>query len=316
MLNFEYLYSGETRDCEFNEHENSYINSIASVKVQKLVAKDGEKPLVLEPRMSLTQLAELPLPSRLRGIIVNTQVASLDTIKRMLGDVDVSEKELVESLLESSVVINGIFVAKSELTYIERPFYARQYLLKLFLDNEYVSRQLLVDASRLPPEMAVNMLKEVASFESSGWKLLATPDYNFKSKYPDIIEIQSKSIQADAEEAIEAMKKIPQATKIARRPSIKTQPVAHSAKVGLQMKDQLDLSGIPIKGTTLEEQGTQFIKKFLALNGPCSASLVTDAVNLRTRDLNPKNLIKAADISPEWIQLHLDEMGTLVQDAW
>jgi RPC5 protein len=181
IANFDYLFSNDDDECMAGA-ETPYIDQISTMQISRSGAgvdsksdSKDEKPFQLKKGMSLTQLSGLPLPLRLCGILVNTQVINLAQIKRVLNE-EIDELELVAALLQSSVLIRGVFVCKSSLMYTDRPLHARNYLLKLFLDSEHVARHDLVAVTHLVPDMAVNMLREIAVLESEGWKLKAAED--------------------------------------------------------------------------------------------------------------------------------------------
>lgn len=176
---YDYLFANEDVK-DITEVSNSYLDLISSIQIkQHNASKDGETKGSLDSTVPLTQLSDYSLSIRIRAIIISAQAVSLSTLMRITKH-EFSEEEIISAALESCVIIRGVFICKSQLMYTDRPLYARDYLLKLFLDSEHVSRQDFIKETKLLPDMAANMLREIAVLEPRGWKLKVDYDPSIK----------------------------------------------------------------------------------------------------------------------------------------
>jgi hypothetical protein len=103
---------------------------------------------------------------------------------------------LLPILKNLAVCIRGVWILKSEFLYSGRPLDARNYLLSLFAENEYIQRLEFSDTCGLPNEVSQNMLEEIAVLDRGlGWCLKLPADPEFMKKNAKMIEDQLKELQ-------------------------------------------------------------------------------------------------------------------------
>jgi hypothetical protein len=307
---FEYLFSND-QDDYIENLEFSYIDKISSMQRESEVKQE----LGIDCN-------SVSIIAKIRAIVISSQVVDLSTVKRLL-DEDIDDKTLIGYICETAVMIRGCFVCRSEFMYVDRPLFARNYLLLLFLENDHVKRSEFVAESKLLPEMAVNMLREIARLEPNGWKLKAKCDLSIQQRFfklnyirfPSIVAEQANIVIENSKEALKSMNitQVKLNSKIIKKnQAVKIQPGTQASSA--TNKPIFDLTGIPIKGTSLIEQITNFLRKIVASYGPISFENISEAVKLRSEESKPHNLMK--DSTPELINTYLLEVGICMYDLW
>ncbi|KAL2916324.1 hypothetical protein HK105_204080 [Polyrhizophydium stewartii] len=196
---------------DFDDTSKSYIDTISPLVIQQQQAAtnpaaskaDAAKAEVRQG-MSVAEMAHLPLAD--------------NTIVNLIGDPGIGNRELIKALTDVAYLIRGVWVIKSELLYTGRAYDARRFLLGLLNSKEYVSRKEFVDITHLLPNMAANMLNEIADLdEGLGWRLKVPPDSAFVENHDRIVESQRKLVEDEMHKAMEAMR-VPDRTR--RRQSL------------------------------------------------------------------------------------------------
>jgi hypothetical protein len=103
---------------------------------------------------------------------------------------------LLPILKNLAVCIRGIWILKSEFLYSGRPLDARNYLLSLFAEHEYIQRVEFSDTCGLPNEVSLNMLEEIAVLDRGlGWCLKLPADDEFVKSNSKVVEEQLKELK-------------------------------------------------------------------------------------------------------------------------
>nr|KAJ3420394.1 DNA-directed RNA polymerase III subunit RPC5 [Polyrhizophydium stewartii] len=188
---------------DFDDTSKSYIDTISPLVIQQQQAAtnpaaskaDAAKAEVRQG-MSVAEMAHLPLADKCKALLLNAHVVQHSTIVNLIGDPGIGNRELIKALTDVAYLIRGVWVIKSELLYTGRAYDARRFLLGLLNSKEYVSRKEFVDITHLLPNMAANMLNEIADLdEGLGWRLKVPPDSAFVENHDRIVESQRKLVE-------------------------------------------------------------------------------------------------------------------------
>ncbi|KAK6097658.1 hypothetical protein MT418_001761 [Batrachochytrium dendrobatidis] len=206
----------ETKEqpIEFVSTSQTYLNTISpllasdfknDVLLSRQQRPDAKKNLA-RPGMSAREMEHLPLLEKIKALLINAHVIQFSSLYQMIGK-NTTEQDFILALEQVAVLIRGVWVVKSELLYIGRPYDARRFMLMLFADNEYVLRKVFVDATHLMPNMAKGMLNEIADLDAGlGWRLKVKSDDNFVARYPDIVVRQMDIVRSEGQKSVEAMR--------------------------------------------------------------------------------------------------------------
>eukprot|EP00842_Homolaphlyctis_polyrhiza_P005735 jgi/Hompol1/6162/HPOL_004849-RA len=180
----------------------AYLNTIAADQASRLTNLARIRPdlpaNIAKQGMTLAEISQLQLVERLKAILLNAHLATFSMLHKIAGE-HIAEETIIAALKSSAVLIRGVWVLQSEQLYTSRPCDARRVLLGLFVDREYVSRGEFVDMTHLLPNMALNMLKEIADLrEGYGWHLKIKDTDGFANRYPDLVIEQEALVRADA----------------------------------------------------------------------------------------------------------------------
>lgn len=172
-----------------------------------------------------SKLKTMPLTDQLKVILKDARMLTFDDIMSILTESDEclsSERNLngttaekftpmlvLRTLALVGVVIKGNWVAKSEVIYppdnlsnangvnSELMIRARDYILYKFSKQEFLDRRLVIQATQLPPEEALEALQSVAKLNTEKkWQLLLPPDKTFITRYSDHVQRQEMLWQA------------------------------------------------------------------------------------------------------------------------
>lgn len=184
--------------------KSEYLNQLRPVVGTEKHLKDIKGKLKITTSLSRADVAEGTLEDKVKAILATAQVSSFSRIYEFLkDDGNVSEVDIVLELEKCAVLVNGVWVLKSEYLYIDRPAHARQYLLGMFLLNGTVNRLEFSKSVLLPVSMIGNMMLEVAvlNYETKKWKLKIEKEDYFVNKYPAVVSRQNAIVKENYEKA-------------------------------------------------------------------------------------------------------------------
>lgn len=128
-----------------------------------------------------------------------------------------SDERILEELPKVATLVRGCWVIRSSIIYRDRPAAARQMLLKLFNEQDYVTRQELIERARIPLQMATAMLQEIAVYvpNKGGWALRMGHDEEFLLQH----EVLAAKLKASFERDVQNIEKELAPKPMQRRPS-------------------------------------------------------------------------------------------------
>ncbi|CAH1388946.1 unnamed protein product [Nezara viridula] len=173
-----------------------YLDSIAK---QDIALNNN----VASGHLSLTQRVT-ELLTRVKGI--KTSVAA-----EVIG---VTEAEILPCLQTSGVLVQGVWVLRSDLRYVgahhavpqEMLIRARDYVLLQYFEGRAIERVKLGEIIRLPPEVILEIVSEVGKLnQHKAWIFCQPQDVRFMTRYPEIVEQQALLWEARANQVTEGL---------------------------------------------------------------------------------------------------------------
>ncbi|KAJ3092196.1 DNA-directed RNA polymerase III subunit RPC5 [Quaeritorhiza haematococci] len=294
--------------------------------------------------LQLSDIVTLPLPKRLKALMLNANIIPFSEIIKHVDDIinndEVGEEDaanptgkervVIAHLERVAVLVKGAWVVKSEFLYSGRALDARRYLLSLFhsASDKHgggVSRKEFNDVARLTPEMAANMLAEIAFLdrerEGPGgrkWFLKVKLDEEFLKTYPDVVARQKEVVERDGARAKEFMMggkpKVVAPVKAEAGTSSSAQGSSSSgAGASAPGGGLLPTSEYPIQGKTPKEQMETLMKQLLLQHGVCSGEYLRKAVSARASMQGiPNNLLNPTTASETLITQIISTLCTQI----
>ncbi|KAJ3310522.1 DNA-directed RNA polymerase III subunit RPC5 [Boothiomyces sp. JEL0838] len=161
--------------------------------------------------------------------------------------------------------------------------------------NDHVKRSEFAQVCKLPNEMSLNMLREIAVLaDDRKWYLKVPEEQDFSVMYSEVAERNATNIQADADYALGQISGtlVKAAQKVTSKTRVITSPVKYN-----------------IDGSNLQERVDSLIKQILA-SGATSISKIMD-VFAQQIDL-PKS--KLANATPEMIKQQIQSLCITIKD--
>jgi len=133
-------------------------------------------------------LKKLPLERQLSEILGIAQIIHFGKLRELTTNAQ-TELDLLPLMDKLAVMVNGRWVARSNLCCSGPKIIARDYILLLFSQNEYVSRKEVQDATGVSTDVAREMLSKLAVMvpEKRGWKLKIDADNDFLDVHPEYV---------------------------------------------------------------------------------------------------------------------------------
>ncbi|KAG0413261.1 hypothetical protein HPB47_009596 [Ixodes persulcatus] len=109
---------------------------------------------------------------------------------------------VVRFLQQVALLVQGCWVVKSDVLYPKDSFSAvtgvpaetmcraRDYLMWLYTQSRHVVQSKFADTVRLPSEDVKTLLSEMGRLTPSGWEFLLSPDKEFVTRFPDVVQRQ------------------------------------------------------------------------------------------------------------------------------
>ncbi|KAJ3124904.1 hypothetical protein HK098_000731 [Nowakowskiella sp. JEL0407] len=256
--------------------------------------------------------AMVALGKQVRAILLNAQNVTFTQLKELLQP-KLSDRLLIDAIKISAWLVNGQWIAKSELFYKGRMKDARDYALNIFQTQTYLKRDAFFEKTLLPIQMASNMLNEIASWEpGKGWSLKLEEDEEFMENFPDVVKQQKKELQILADEAYKRMTystaakvtakasssssfvpEVIKANSKGKQPA--TQPSASSSSSSLKAAPEtgvLPIDKYPIIGNSANEQLKNLIRSLVSEDGVASKSWLVRMIGSRVNDKDaPDNML-------------------------
>lgn len=173
-----------------------------------LVPPDKEEAIVFPSLpanvLSLTGLKTLPILEQCRLLLKNVKIITFQQLMLLLAGVDgLNTETVLRTLPQVATIIRGVWVVRSDVLYPKDSrsaisgvpatimCRARDYVLYLFTQKQYVDRRKVASVIKLPAEEVKEILIDIARFRKNrGWELLHPIDRTFIEKYPDVMQRQ------------------------------------------------------------------------------------------------------------------------------
>lgn len=164
--------------------------------------------------------SEHPTPSRqsivkkiVKDCLMNAKIVNFEEIHRHINDKlglnnhGISNKDVLDSLTDNGVLVQGVWAIKSEILYgdqqkdrtpvtgisIKLYIAARDFLLWLFTKRRHVSRVEYAKRVRIPDYDMKQLFNELAVLdkETRTWELVLPTDERFIAQFPDVVQRQN-----------------------------------------------------------------------------------------------------------------------------
>lgn len=235
----------EVEDAQVAGSSATYLDEVAPrAPVQIRTDEDGKEEWQVLKGMPLAQVQAYPLPQQLKSIMVNGEQALPTFLSKseanclFLETANIirfskirevvlpyyTDDRILEELPKVASLVRGCWVVRSSIIYKDRAAAARQHLLKMFSESEYVTRQQLIEKTRLPLPMATSMLQELAVLvPGKGWELRTGHDDEFIRQHEQLVSrlkfnFEKEIVVAERELAAKAVRR--NSTSAAAKPSI------------------------------------------------------------------------------------------------
>lgn len=144
-------------------------------------------------------ITKLPLLDQLRIIMKHVKVIAFATLCEFLSP-EHDQRTVLKYMQQVAVLVQGNWVVNSELIYpslsvqsgiSELMCKARDYILLLFTEHQYLKRNAVSAFIKLPSDEINQIFAELGIYESQkGWRLKQPPNLSFCNTYPDIAQRQ------------------------------------------------------------------------------------------------------------------------------
>lgn len=233
-------------------------------------------------------------------------------------------EKITIALSNCALLVRGVWILHSKYQYAEgtRAFNARQYLLSLFSEQEYVSRSDFNQIARLSPEMCKNMLGEIARLcPGSGWKLKWSTDHAYCRRFPQVVELHQKELAKIGQTSLNCLKlKVDRASRV-RGVHASSGGAASSGRTlgggeAAASSSIVSLMDMNLKGATISQQLLDLIKDLVRLHSCISYEFCKRAVSLRCRSEVEGNLLYGEDIDKQTLETHLNQVCVHMHDLY
>ncbi|KAK9754708.1 RPC5 protein [Popillia japonica] len=195
--------------AEDTDDHSQATNISATEYIRVLVPEDREEaqvtPSLPSHVMSLHSLRALPLLEQCRMLLKDAKIMQFQQLFLLLaGGEGITAESLLKYLPQVAVLVRGNWIVKSEVLYPNGTFSAisgvpaelmckaRDYVLLLFTQSQYVDRRKVSSLIRIPAEELKEILTGMSRLRhNKGWELSLAPDADFILKHHDIVQRQS-----------------------------------------------------------------------------------------------------------------------------
>lgn len=195
--------------AEDTDDHSQAMNISPTEYIRVLVPEDREvaqvTPSLPSHVMSLHSLRALPLLEQCRMLLKDAKIIQFQQLYLLLaGGEGITAEALLKCLPQVAVLVRGNWIVKSEVLYptgtlsaisgvpAEHMCKARDYVLLLFTQSQYVDRRKVSSLIRIPAEELKEILTGISRLRhNKGWELSFAPDTDFILKHHDIVQRQS-----------------------------------------------------------------------------------------------------------------------------
>lgn len=187
--------ASDEMDAWLGTERHEYLDQI-----NPLLVKTENAPLKKPENQHwlVSQMQQLSLADMICELLKSAHTLSLETVLEITQSMQ-PIADIISQALQSSRLIRGLFVVRSDLLYTDRPCLARIYLLGLFVENTYISLEEFMGVAGIPLEMAVNMLGEIAIHTpGQGYRLKHPPCKRILEEFKNIVDEQTELVIDEA----------------------------------------------------------------------------------------------------------------------
>eukprot|EP00026_Physarum_polycephalum_P005152 Phypoly_transcript_05181.p1 GENE.Phypoly_transcript_05181~~Phypoly_transcript_05181.p1 ORF type:complete len:577 (+),score=111.30 Phypoly_transcript_05181:182-1912(+) len=169
-------------------------NIVSDVPVNKYLPQlcpmpvDPASRVRLDTSQGITMeiLKKLPLERQLSEILGIAQIIHFGKLRELASNAK-TELDVLPLIEKLAVMVNGRWIARSNLCCSGPKIIARDYILLLFSQKELVSRKEVQEATGVGSEVARELLSKLSVVvpEKRGWKLKIEPDSDFLDRHPE-----------------------------------------------------------------------------------------------------------------------------------
>ncbi|XP_018402128.1 PREDICTED: DNA-directed RNA polymerase III subunit RPC5-like [Cyphomyrmex costatus] len=153
-----------------------------------------------EDQIDLHRILTLPLLDQIRTIVKQVRVISFAKLCEILSEHDTTT--ILRYLQQVAMLVQGNWIVNSELIYpkdslspqnntSEFMCRARDYILLLFTEQQYLNRKSISSVIKLPSEEINQIFTELGTNESGkGWKLKEPLNWDFYKRHSEIVQRQ------------------------------------------------------------------------------------------------------------------------------
>ncbi|GAM28620.1 hypothetical protein SAMD00019534_117960 [Acytostelium subglobosum LB1] len=306
IQNVSKLMAPETKEIPFDLDRFQYLDLLCPRIPEEWVPKASH----LQETVSLEAIHQMPWANQVKQILINGSIQPFSKIYQLLGDNTVSEFDVVQELDNIAVLLKGRWVIKSDVIHKEsNMIIARNYLIHLFFEQEFVNRKEFAERTHLSPEESREMISKIANINHTvrQWYLKQQPDEDFLHRFPLIADKHEYNLRDQKEQTLAALDDIMDPSKNPLL-DIMTRGImdaGHGSKLINVKASQMamdnggveatSLSSIPedfTVGKTLDQQLLFFLYNLLKQHGVCNIQFIKQRLALKGGEEIPNNLLK------------------------
>ncbi|XP_002988629.2 DNA-directed RNA polymerase III subunit RPC5 [Selaginella moellendorffii] len=175
----------------FDMSRNEYMKKLVPGRAPSAAASQAVPGLGKEP-LSKSYLDTLPLDKRLHAVLSQGRVHVLQFERLMkLAPAGCTEEEVLDVLQKTAYLVQGCWVATSNMRYTGGRCAIRDYILLQFVKNRVVSRETL-EQLRVSKEILREILVPLAvqNIKTGGWEFIESTDKTFIKRHNSIAKDQ------------------------------------------------------------------------------------------------------------------------------
>jgi len=300
-------------NIKFNTKPENYLDRIHPY----ISTTDNiEKSYSYQQGLPLNDIHTLPIGPQIRSLISNAFILTFDDIKKLIKvDPSITDDVLHKEIEKYAVLIKGNWVLKSEISYKDYSYHARQYLLSLFKTQDYVNRKEFLDFTHIYSQMSLEMFSEIAicdrGKDTKGWQLKLPHNKAYEKKFPHVVVRQDEAFSKELAMSMKILTKansLPTKSKSKYSDSmdVDTNEDEEDVKLVQLSDDLLTVANYKIKGQTVDEQLDNLIFQLFRNYGVLKLTYIMSLINIRQRSSLTSNKIRE-NVTQAMIRSKLNE---------
>jgi len=332
--------TAQSKNIQWNVSRSDYLDLLAPVPtMEPYLVKQREE--LLKGTLSLEQLRTMDGPAQVSALLAAAGCLPCSKIRQHATAV-ANEEELVLHLREAGVMVNGRWVARSDVVCKAGMVYVRDYMLLLLNSDEYIHLGDIVRATGAP----FNMVRETAEKftvkeGSKGWRLKYGRDDEFLSSHPEEEARGNEMWESRRDGILKAISQINSRliplvptssagtkTSGAREPRILSDGTVISPSVSPSL---ISASPGPGSGTTSDNKHSaidkdvldknqnalqDFLQEMFSTYGCCNTAFLRGQLSRRICDDDASNPLFGVEISDSLFNAVLRKIAMTMHDTW